>query len=170
MQRVVERRPASGATTDPFAKLQAAPIRRIDLRAIDPSDPELALVVTLVQDVHKQLKAEAITVAVRRDGDERLLVCTPAGEVKSAAGSLSLGLICRGATRLAGGPGLLQAVECCGLFGFVPSSYLGVPFEKKTDGLRGGVAVWSRRPRRWSIEDGASIRRLAAYCTQYLAC
>src|SRR5690606_16491656 len=118
----------------------------------------------MVREVCDRLNADAITIAFREGDGERLLVCNRDGDVRMAAGSVSLGLISRGPTRLTGGTGLLQAMECCALFGFVPCSYLGVPFRETGQNVRGGVAVWSRRRRRWGVSEGTLVRKLASFC------
>ena len=159
-----------GTTQQPPVRSQSRASRGSNQRKSDAGRPETEaethgpVVESMVREVCGRLNADAITIAFREDGGERLLVCTRDGDVRAAAGSISLGLISRGPTRLKGGAGLLQAVECRALLGFVPCSYLGAPFKERNVHVRGGVAAWSRRPRRWGASEGTLVRKLAAFC------
>jgi hypothetical protein len=160
----------SGAVAAPARNRGRSGPARPESRRLDVTGPSagpgltFAEVEPLLRQVRSALKADAVTVAVRSHGDERLLVCTSDGRVREAHGSISLGLVSRGPTKLAGGAGLLQAVECCSLFGFAPNGYLGAPFGKRARGVTGGIAAWSRRPRRWAVADGSLLRKLAIQC------
>lgn len=135
----------------------------------DPSPlPHLQVpaVAPLLRRACDVLAADAITVAVRQKDVEQLLVCVPDGTVREASGSLSLGLVSDGPTKLAGGAGLLQAVECSSLLGFTPSGYLGAPFQRARQKLRGGVAAWSKGERVWGAEEGRLLREVAAACAR----
>lgn len=125
-------------------------------------DGSLRRLGALVDEVRETLDVDAITIAVRVNGSERLLVSTGDGGVRETTGSISLGRVSAGPTRLASGPGILQAFECASLVGFVPTVYFGAPFYKRQRKLTGGIAAWSREPRRWSAIDGSMLRRLAA--------
>jgi hypothetical protein len=118
----------------------------------------------LLRQARSALAADAVTLAVRQNGLERVLVCTSDGGVREASGSLTLGLVSRGPTRLSGGVGILQAAECCAVLGFTPTGYLGARFEERQSNLSGGIAAWSRGRRRWAAADGRRLRRLAAMC------
>lgn len=121
----------------------------------------LALVEPLIGTARSMLNADAVTVAVRCGGEERLLVCTEDDAVRNVSGSLSLGLVSNGPTKLSGGAGLLQAVESAALFGFTPAGYLGVRFDKRGYPISGGIAAWSRRARRWDAADSDIVRQIA---------
>lgn len=128
----------------------------------------LASADAILRESLESLNADAVTIAIRTSGDERLLVCTRDGDVREAHGSVSLGLVGRGPNRLTGGVGLLQAVEGRSLFGFTPTCYLGAPFARTRHGATGGMAAWSQRPRAWTMPDGTFLRRLAARCESIL--
>ncbi len=133
-----------------------APKPQLDIPAVAP----------LLRRACDALAADAITVAVRQKDTEQLLVCVRDGTVREATGSLSLGLVSDGPTKLAGGAGLLQAVECSSLLGFTPSGYLGAPFQPRRRDLRGGVAAWSKGERHWDAEDGTLLRQVADACAR----
>ncbi len=128
----------------------------------------LASADAILRESLETLDVDAVTIAIRTGGEERLLVCTRNGDVREAHGSVSLGLILSGPNRLTGGVGLLQAVEGRSLFGFTPNCYLGAPFARTRHGATGGMAAWSQRPRSWTTPDGTFLRRLAARCESIL--
>lgn len=107
------------------------------------------------------LDADAVTVALRQHGGERLLVSTREG-IREAVGSVSLGLVEEGPTALSGGTGILQAAECAPLFGFIPTGYLGARFA--TGGTTGGIAAWSGRDRHWAPSESETLAMLADLC------
>jgi hypothetical protein len=128
--------------------------------AVTP-DAVLGRLGPLVEEVRRSTRADAITVVLRQAGAERLLVWNGDGEVREVYGSVSLGLISHGPTRLVGGLGALQAAELASLVGFWPAAYFGALIHKPRLGLTGGLAAWSRTPRRWGPLDGSVLRRMA---------
>jgi hypothetical protein len=141
--------------------------KELEVRKVVP-EYALRLLEPLLRQARNVLDADAITIAVRHKGGEQLFVWMGDGPLQQATGSLSLGLVASGPTKLAGGAGVLQAAECYSLFGFTPTAYFGAPFSRQIKSMRGGIAAWSRKTPRWRAADGALLRNVARLCVSHV--
>jgi diguanylate cyclase (GGDEF)-like protein/PAS domain S-box-containing protein len=121
----------------------------------------------LVRFARTVLKAEAVTVALRHDGEETLLIGDRQG-IRQTGGSVSLGVVGPGRQVLSGGSGILQAAEAEAFLGFAPAEYLGAPFPAKRGVSPGALATWNRARGRWTAADAALLREISTLVLQQL--